>query len=76
MKRSQRSVLMNGTLRMLLTPLLLAGGIALSGCIVAAPRPFHRRAYVRTVYVVPARIGFPGYWGPPHVWIAGRWHDR
>ncbi len=64
---------MNRTVRMVLTPLLLVSGIALSGCMVAGPRPFHHRAYVR---VAPVRVWVPGYWGPSRVWVAGRWRDR
>ena len=51
---------MNQTLRIVLTPLLLAGGIVLSGCIVAAPRPLPHHACVRTVHVLLARARIPG----------------
>ncbi|MEP7186913.1 MAG: hypothetical protein ABI767_13860 [Rhodanobacter sp.] len=67
---------MNRIRRMVFTPLLVASGMALSGCIVAGPRPLHHRAYARTVSVAPVRVWVPGYWGPSRVWVAGRWRDR
>lgn len=67
---------MSRRLRIALAPLLLAGSVALSGCIVASPRPLHRHAHVESVRVAPARVWVPGYWGPRHVWVGGRWRYR
>lgn len=67
---------MNRSLRITFAPLLFAGSLALSGCIVASPRPVHRHAYVGPVRVAPVRVWVPGYWGPRHVWVGGRWRYR
>lgn len=49
---------------------LLAGSASLSGCIVAAPRPF---LHARVVAPIHARIWIPGYWAPRRVWVGGYW---
>jgi hypothetical protein len=41
---------------------LVGGSVALTGCIVEAPRP--------------ARVWVPGYWGSGHVWVGGHWRYR
>ena len=56
--------------------LLLGGSVALGGCVVASPRPYHRAHVGAPVYVAPARVWVPGYWGPRHVWIRGHWRYR
>ncbi len=48
---------------LLLAAALLGGALALSGCVIVPPRAH-------------ARVWVPGYWGPPHVWIAGHWRYR
>lgn len=45
----------------LIAGLLLAGGAALSGCIMVPAR--------RGVWV-------PAYWAPPHIWVGGHWRHR
>lgn len=46
---------------LLVAALLLAGAVALTGCVVVSPR---------------GRVWVPGYWGPPHVWVGGHWRHR
>jgi hypothetical protein len=52
--------------------LLVAGVVALAGCVVAP-------AYPVAAPVYPARVWVPGYWAPVpvgHVWIGGHWRIR
>ena len=58
------------------TALLLAGSVALGGCVVASPRPAYRARVVAPVHAAPARVWVPGYWAPRHVWIEGHWRYR
>lgn len=46
---------------LLLSAALMGGALSLTGCIVAAPRPYHHRVWVS------------GYWAPQHVWVGGHW---
>lgn len=53
---------MRRILSLFTTAVLLAGSLALSGCVVV---PAHR-----------ARVWVPGYWAPRHVWVEGHWRYR
>ncbi|BFI95769.1 MAG: hypothetical protein RSP_12790 [Rhodanobacter sp.] len=46
----------------LLAVALIGGSVALTGCVVVAPRH--------------ARVWVPGYWGAGHVWVGGYWRAR
>ncbi|HEX5354452.1 MAG TPA: hypothetical protein VFW60_10255 [Rhodanobacteraceae bacterium] len=60
---------MKRKLMWLLTGLIVLGGTALGGCVVAP-----RRAHV--VAVAPARVWVPGHWVSGHVWVRGHWRLR
>ena len=46
----------------LIAAALIGGSLAMTGCVVVAPR----RGYRAGVWV-------PGYWAPRHVWVGGHW---
>ena len=46
----------------LLAIALITSSVALTGCVMVAPRP--------------ARVWVPGYWGAGHVWVGGYWRYR
>ncbi len=62
--------------RLTAASLLLVGSAALSGCIVAGPRPAARVRVVESVHVEHGRYWAPGYWSPRRVWVGGGWRYR
>jgi hypothetical protein len=48
----------------LIAAALIGGSLSLTGCIVAPPRVYGPRVWVR------------GYWGPGHVWVGPHWRYR
>jgi hypothetical protein len=53
----------------LLMVLVVLGGFAMGGCVVAPPR-------ARVVAVAPARVWVPGHWIDGNVWVRGYWRYR
>lgn len=52
----------------LLSGLVVAGSLAMGGCVVAPPR-------ARVAVVVPARVWVPAHWNRGF-WVAGHWRYR
>lgn len=46
----------------LLATALIGGSVAMTGCVVVAPRH--------------ARVWVPGYWARGHVWVGPHWRYR
>lgn len=49
---------------LLFSAALMGAALALTGCIVVAPRPYHQRVWVS------------GFWAPQNVWVGGHWGYR
>ena len=45
----------------LIAAALIGGSLAMTGCVVVAPRRYHAGVWV------------PGYWASGHVWVGGHW---